>query len=350
MKRKNSRKSLRSIKQWSKEKYVNKKSNDVGYVSLTSATARFKKDVKYYQTQQLQNQEESNSRNWHAMQSTDESSLYQKSDGDNTQMQQLRCMDSNKDIIKSLNKLNKRSTETRNNQNEGLIRPDSDFDRAMHTNSYFTSLRAIPQNHGNEVVSVSRKDINDLWVAIEYQDRTIHKLISENAKLSNQVKDLEAKLNSKVKDVQKNISDINSNFENLLPIIEDMTEKYRKVKKPSPKSRSPCTIQKPVKRPDSRKVKSTLKSRKYASKQAVSSKLDVVKPEQDGVSVINCNLLASGDFSDIAALTRNGVVERTRTTNPEAKRRQRPVYFKSTLDSHNKIQKLSLLKRKPRTE
>mmetsp|Transcript_17668 Transcript_17668/g.15584 ORF Transcript_17668/g.15584 Transcript_17668/m.15584 type:complete len:103 (+) Transcript_17668:307-615(+) len=88
---------------------------------------------------------------------------------------------------------------------------------------------------------VSKKELADIWSAIQFQDQTIGQLITENNKLSQRLNDTEIKLEKKVKDVNRNVAGMSNNFENLLPIVKDIRDKYNVMEgnKAKKKSRSP---------------------------------------------------------------------------------------------------------------
>jgi len=113
-------------------------------------------------------------------------------------------------------------------------------------------------------------------------------------------------------------------------------------KKYSKKSRSPARVScNTEKKP---KKRSALKNSKKAPSLAMSTKISEAKPDSEYVPVINCNLQGFG-ISD-------SETKSLRETLSKAKKQKkdRPVYFKSTLSSQRKIEKLSLLKRKTKSE
>lgn len=54
----------------------------------------------------------------------------------------------------------------------------------------------------------------------------------------NKLNEAETKLNGKLREVQRNVSGINSNLENLLPIIKDMNSKFKTLQGSKEKARS----------------------------------------------------------------------------------------------------------------
>jgi hypothetical protein len=86
------------------------------------------------------------------------------------------------EIASSLNKNNKRSTETRNIEKESLGTEDTDIkNRSIQSQSFFKSFKSS-QNRGQQ--HASKSNIEELWMAIEYQDETISRLINANNSLS----------------------------------------------------------------------------------------------------------------------------------------------------------------------
>lgn len=55
---------------------------------------------------------------------------------------------------------------------------------------------------------------------------------------ANKLNEAETKLNGKLREVQRNVSGINSNLENLLPIIKDMNSKFKTLQGSKEKARS----------------------------------------------------------------------------------------------------------------
>lgn len=184
----------------------------------------------------------------------------------------------------------------------------------------------------------TKQDISELWKAIHYQDKTINHLISENSILNSKLKEAESKINGKIKDVNRNVSGISSNFENLLPIVKEINEKYKNVSQMKNKSRSPLRTKTSLKS----SMKSSINdSNKGHSKQITSCKLNEVKPDNDQVTVLNYNLCQNIYPSDSELFS---------ISKKKVKAHKRPLYFQSTLSSHSKIEKLSLLKKKSRSE
>jgi hypothetical protein len=66
-----------------------------------------------------------------------------------------------------------------------------------------------------------------------------------------------------------------------------------------------------------------------------------VKPDSDQVTVLNYNLCQNADASGFTTAPVN---------QKKIKKRKRPLYFQNTLSSHCKIEKLSLLVKKSRSE
>ena len=157
-------------------------------------------------------------------------STWPKSDSEN-QSCQLNNFDGNKEIIYSLNQLNKRSTETRNIPKDNLVNIDSDFENwTAQAQSFFKSLKWANIKNENQVF-MTKLDLEEIWNAIEYQNKTINFLINETNKLSIKLQDAETKLGWKIKDVQRNLSGTNTNLESLLPIIKEINLKYKSLKK-----------------------------------------------------------------------------------------------------------------------
>lgn len=216
------RKSTKSFIKKGNEVYNKTRYRDVGYLSLSKTVKGYKKDQKCYQGQKQSNY----------MQSTDGSSICMKSEVGSAYHKTGAACD--REIIESLENLNKKSTNTRNSPKGSLMRMDSDFVSETEPQSFFRSLKCATQNVEDPVMMISKSDITHLWEAIEYQGQAIKNLVAENQNLTIKLKDTEGRLNSKIKDLNKNVTGINGNFESLIPIIEEINCKF-KSRKTSPK-------------------------------------------------------------------------------------------------------------------
>lgn len=330
--RKSSKKSLRSINKFNQDKINQKNISSVAYKSISSTTGRYSKDIKYYMT----NQPSSTTSNTYNNSKNYQISGYKPlTDTESVSNDFVSQNDETNEIIWSLKALNKRSTDTRNS-------PKSSFAPSYESKTIVSYAEkqqylSLTANVTKETDSnATKEDISELWKAIHYQDKTINKLISENSILNNKLKEAESKLNGKIKDVNRNVSGISSNFEHLLPIIKEINEKYKSVSQINNKSRSPLRNKPSMK---SSKKLSNSDYNKGHSKQITSWKLNEVRPDSDQVTVLNYNLCQNIYPSDSELFSIS-----------KKKASKRPLYFQSTLSSHSKIEKLSLLKKKSRSE
>lgn len=64
------------------------------------------------------------------------------------------------------------------------------------------------------------KEINDIWYALDYQDRRINKLTEENQEYKERLKYSERRLNIEIKDINKQIIGIKTNMESIIDIVK----------------------------------------------------------------------------------------------------------------------------------
>jgi hypothetical protein len=325
-----------------KGKHYRTKQRGIDYTSLKSGYLKHSKEIDYYKASNVV--PISKSKNYGGSKnslkscigipSTDESSMNPKSEVE--ELTQYKSVDCNQEIIQSLEILNKRSTHTRNSPGWGLL-TDSDFQGESRPQSFYHSLKWANDKIVSFNDKVTRKDIIELWTVIEHQGGVIKTLIEENQRITKRLLEAEEKLKAKIKNVKKNVSGLSVNVESLIPIIQEINNKYKSIKGSHINSRSP--VRKPQTSFKSLKRKKSLKPilSKMSSKVLKNEQIPWVIPDSEQVSVVNYNLHESDAKS-------NPIV------NPPSQDRQRPVYFKSTLSSHWKIQKLSLLKKKWKTE
>lgn len=81
----------------------------------------------------------------------------------------------------------------------------------------------LPWNHLclNAILEANnKKELNDIWYALDYQDRRINKLVEENKEYKDKISYLENHLDGEVKDIKKQIKGIKSNLESIVDIVK----------------------------------------------------------------------------------------------------------------------------------
>lgn len=183
----------------------------MGIHHLLRQTGSINKDIKYYTTKSNQSNYQ-DIRNFTNKSSTDYTSAFQKTEFDENSSQ-LNNLNGNKEIIYSLNQLNKRSTETRNSPKNNLVQTDSDFENgASQAHSFFKSLKWATLKPEQQIF-VTKIDLEEVWNAIEFQNKTINYLLKETSNLNMKLLEAENRLGWKIKDIQQKVSNVSSNFE-----------------------------------------------------------------------------------------------------------------------------------------
>ena len=70
------------------------------------------------------------------------------------------------------------------------------------------------------IESKQSKEINDIWYALDYQDRRINKLVEENREYKEKLKYYEKKLDIEVRDIHDQIKGLKSNVESIVDIVK----------------------------------------------------------------------------------------------------------------------------------
>jgi hypothetical protein len=82
------------------------------------------------------------------------------------------------------------------------------------------------------------KEMNDIWYAIDYQDRRINNLIDENKDYKERLELTERKLNVEVKDLKREINEIKGNLESVVDIVKVFQTHFEQLREKAKQQRT----------------------------------------------------------------------------------------------------------------